>query len=287
MFPRSLSLARSAFPFSPLTLNRDSEQYNGLVNAVPLVKSDRDLKSGRLPASIYGTPAVEAFHNTARTATRFDASANERLFYDYDANYVTLPLTITGWIALAGDTSTYYSQDFASVAVRSATRTMMLIGVAGSPGDVNTIRAWHFLQGESGAVSATVGTLPFFTPIFVAGRFRSLSYRDVFYNGVYQDQNTTTITANSAWDRFAIGSRGDDPSPTDFLHGWAWDLRVYNRELSAGEIERMYLPQTRYELYQPVDRQFWSIPVVSVADERINRDIFPVRQPVPLPLFDL
>ena len=58
-------------------------------------------------------------------------------------------------------------------------------------------------------------------------------------------------------DRIAIGAQGSS-SISAYFDGWISDVAIWNRSLSDAEVFKLYAPETRWELYEPIVR-WWTV----------------------------
>jgi hypothetical protein len=91
------------------------------------------------------------------------------------------------------------------------------------------------------------------------------------YDGTTQIgyRNGFSVATNSVTGTLGTGSftmqAGKNVANGNFLTGALADLRIYNRALSAYEVLALYLPQTRWDLYQPLLPTAYYVPVVAGA----------------------
>jgi hypothetical protein len=91
------------------------------------------------------------------------------------------------------------------------------------------------------------------TPYHLAGSYNQVNIRH-YVNGVAQTP-TAYSTAMIATTTATTGSDKTHQTSRSFT-GLIWETRVYNYAMSPSAIAALYDPATRWDLYQPVMRQF-------------------------------
>jgi len=99
---------------------------------------------------------------------------------------------------------------------------------------------------------------------FVAGIFISSTAHAVKANGRARVNSAATDTSTISLNAMAIGYEPFS-TPRNHLFGLLGDIRVYNRALTDKELDEIYDPSTRFELYYEIGRK--TIIIVSAAGE--------------------
>ena len=80
----------------------------------------------------------------------------------------------------------------------------------------------------------------------------------IYVNGILQPLGTddagSGLKGNDTGNNLFIGNNNIGSETFD---GWIDDFRIYNRALSAGEVYKMFSPQTRWDLFAPITRSFY------------------------------
>ncbi len=78
--------------------------------------------------------------------------------------------------------------------------------------------------------------------------------RWAYLDGVLVAYSTSFFSSGNGHTLDRIGARGNDTNKT--WRGWMFDMRYYNRLLSDAEVYQLYDPQTRFDLFLPVEPRF-------------------------------
>lgn len=111
--------------------------------------------------------------------------------------------------------------------------------------------------GATAASSITAGTL-----YHVVGTYDGATMR-VFVNGL-ADGTPVSIALTIGTNDVATYLGTLYGGANNDFDGWIGDTRIYGRCLKPEEIYRLYAPETRWELYEPV-RRVWAIDAVASA----------------------
>ena len=72
---------------------------------------------------------------------------------------------------------------------------------------------------------------------------------DIYLNGEYQASSSVLASIHTNDQRYLIGAFGYHDGTEFFFNGAIDDVRIYNRVLTPQEIQQLYSPQTRYDLW--------------------------------------
>lgn len=165
-----------------------------------------------------------------------------------------LPITITGWI---------YPQATAGAIITH---------------DSNTDNGWRLVISGSNLAFELGGVATY--------AFTTLTYtlNDWNFISLTADQSlgTATLRIGANSETKAIGSMSGSPNlftlggliwnPFNQYDGYIDDLRVYNRVLADSEIDQIYEPQTRWELYQNFEAKTPTVQLLLSGDGDIVGD---------------
>ena len=243
-------------PNCDFDINEKSSQARGLVFWLPLLGNRygpyRDKVRGHI-LTPYGSPAwvPDGWIGNAQGFVRSEGS--NRLTLDI-APVASAPLSVTAWVYPYSDAD-YHS--VVNMENSTSDDDMFSLQLAGSATS-DPVR-WRAVDGVVGLANA-VGYTTYEWQL-VAGVEVSASERRA-YAGSVEASNTSTVTPSGV-DQITIGARRRTTTPTDYLDGRIFDVRVYNRVVEAEELAIMRGPGM-WDLYKPRAR-LW--PAVSLETD--------------------
>lgn len=185
-----------------------------------------------------GMSTASAVPGAVGQALRFNSASGNYLQYGNILNSLAFPFSISSWVYRDGSTSDYIvatdDQDVPAGILCGA-----WIAIGSNQAQANTGDCvCNALNCKKTAT--TVSTVPTKEWVNIVAVFNSLGDSDIYFNGALQSVTYTgTATAfNQSSLSFKIGRSGR--SPTADMDGMIDDVRIYNRALSATEIQQLY-----------------------------------------------
>ncbi len=248
-------------PKPPFVINKDSQQSHGLIACWPLIDGKRKDLVGLTGADRTLSPAASTatFKPTRHSALGFDGEGGVS-----DSFNIANPTT--GWPI---------SQ--CSVAAWALFRVL--------PGSPNST-GWFSLWGGVGSAAISVGewggggfacathngsstafyqapTAVFFTNTVhhAVITIDATPELKLYVGGAFWNSTTTTVKVpfTGATLNARVGAGGTNIKPMD---GKCWDIRLWNRALSAAEVWDLYNPSTRWDLYHELGQVSYYLPQV-------------------------
>jgi len=254
----SLLLAKHGWPYRkpptgvPFTVNRDSEQAEGLVGWWPTLGSRgqnvlRDY-SGRARNGIFGGTPIHITNAELGVGIQFEDVGGDYI----NVGAISEPsnaITLVSWVRTGSG-----SQDDFGVYVGKQ--------VAGGPPYLSYgLRESTSVGGAQSGFFVTISNvfrdagqyvLSANTVYCLVGTWRSGDNLRYYVNGVQQLVTAAaysgTITYNNIYPTLIGRSNLDNAS----VNATIFDTRIYNRALTVEQARQLYDPQTRWELYRPL-----------------------------------
>lgn len=250
---------RHGVPNYPFVMNRESLQTRGLVGWWPTLNavganSLRDTSENGNDGTFVGSPT---WTSNAMVGAGLD-------YVIADGDYILLPsltgsvFTIATWVIIDTKSSTAWRYLWGR-------ENAIAYGVSDIDAPFNgELGVWlsdgTFTWYGSG-FSPTVGT------IYHVTLTRDASDVVRFYvDGDEKTSSSSTTTPSSNSNPDSIGVYIPENTVENW-DGYVGDMRLYNRALSSSEVYQLYARQTRWELYQPIERQLIArVPVAAAGN---------------------
>lgn len=248
---------RSGWPFrhpinTQFRLNQDSPQARGLVFWQPLVTVVPGDRVGRVAMTPTAAPPLVAVGG--RWAYSFNGSTQYLVSAAGTAPVTAVPLSLSCWFNATSDSA---AQSLLSIGGSAAAADSFDIRLRGNIA-LDPLGAFTRDSVDFSVANTTTG-YTINTWMLATGVYRLATARAAFINGGSKGtESTSRIPAGL--NRIGIGALVTS-TPTTFFAGYVADCRIYNRALSDAEVQELYQPDTRWELYEPL-RKIW---VVSYA----------------------
>ena len=177
--------------------------------------------------------------NMSRSSSPKPGISGQALSFDGVDDYVNVG-TPTGWSNTAGTLSVWVKPDFADdVGTNEGIFTMYT-------GDTNYLKlyyrgytsTWDFYQNHSGetVVSSLLQNFVAGTWIHITTTWNS-NGKNIYINGIYQNHDATPLSLTIAPCRMGLDGYAGGSS---YFNGLIDEVRIYNRALTAGEIQQLY-----------------------------------------------
>jgi len=228
-------VAQNLTPDTPIAMGVDPNHSlsSGLVGYWPLSDGSgtqaKDISGGDLVQTLYGT-AVWA---STSKGTAFDFNTGSDFSYSNPGIPLSTGYTISAWVRF--DTASTVISDVAGADVGSARNFQFK--------RANSVLYLVTFDSTGTTVIDTVGSTTLDSGVWyhLVGTYDSTSGSVVYINGSQDGSNASThgtmFTLDDAADTFYIGFVGRGSNRHD---GYIQNVRVYNRALSAAEVEALY-----------------------------------------------
>jgi len=166
-------------------------------------------------------------------ALSFDGSDDYVNVASSTSSNITNAITISGWINVGNGTGTK-EPIFESISGHASTNRMLV--VTGGANN-NRITIQFDIGGDNNNWYSS-GTITRNTWIHIVYTFNG-SLERFYINGVFNSQNSKSGTIAAGIEAMKIGW-SESESPDEYFNGLIDDVRIYNRALSATEIQALY-----------------------------------------------
>jgi len=253
------------------TLNKDSLQARGLVGWWPMFEGGgsvyRDLSGSNIDfANDVGTPVwkIQSFGNYG---VFFDEDVElQSVVASYPARLASDPdeFTFSAWWVPKDITTE--SGVILSIADGGASTSRYSLMHVNDTVDLLSKFGGGSLHVASGAV-LTVGQPVLITcTAFGLNPTGADTIRKVFVDGIEQASSTDTTHTPPGMDTVKAGVHADS-TPSLYLEGSLWDIRLHNLALINPEVFASWNPSTRWDLYHEVGRRtYFFVPAVEAPD---------------------
>jgi hypothetical protein len=245
--------AQQTIPLLPFTVNRESQQAQGLIAWWPIMNDHggnniRCMIDTRNGGAISSGSQAWGGSDFGFPAAAFSSSGGHQ---------------VTGFAQALGDFTVsvwFHPQDTDThgriVDKTESTGFMM----ARNSFNDDSFRA--SIQSTNVATLTIINHRPHLGVLRRTGTTGILSFDGLSTSGSAVVGNTVTST-----DAFKIG--GGANSATQRI----WDVRIYNRALSDHEVNALFDPSTRYDLFYPLGQKFYSFSAAAAAATNRNQII--------------
>lgn len=253
-----LPFDRAASPSLPFTLKTASPQANGLAMWLPLLNTRGagrlfDLASGNSLAYVGNAWVTDG---QMAAGVSFPGSSSG---YAQGSNAIGLTfndaLTIAAWVK----PTTLTTADLVLVGTSSPARGWGMYMTSG--GGLGFVKTGVTAVTSPSATYTAAGTL-----VHLALSYNDTSGEIRYYkNGQYVESSTNGagFSAPAATDTITLGIWY--ALNADYQNGTTYEVRIYHRVLTDTEVLSLYLPQTRWDLYQPLLPTAYKAPTVAAA----------------------
>lgn len=258
----SIPFNRATSPSLPFTLKTTSPQANGLAMWLPLLNTRGagrlfDLASGNSLAYVGNAWVTDG---QMAAGVSFPGSSSG---YAQGSNAIGLTfndaLTIAAWVK----PTTLTTADLVLVGTSSPARGWGMYMTSGG--------ALGFLKTGVVAVSSAAAIVAAGTLTHIALSYNGTSGEIRYYkNGQYVESQTNgaAFSAPAATDTITLGIWY--ALNADYQNGATYEARIYHRVLTDAEVLSLWLPQTRWDLYQPLLPTAYKAPAVAVYTPRLT-----------------
>jgi len=240
-------------PTRPYALNKDCAQAQGLVAWWPMAELNglvRDWSGNLLSLTNNAATPWKGEHprsgQSQGLVPNFTAASSQWL----SASGVPVsaePLTLAAWAWI----NTAANAEILALGVQSGTARHQLIFDVASHIEANSVTA--------AAASAFAATPTFYTDSawhHACGVFSASNARAAYLDGTGKGTDTTSEVV-SGLNLTSIGARYAGGVLGGFLDGKVSDARVYSRALTDENVNALFDPETRWQLYYPLGRKSW------------------------------
>ena len=245
---------RRNWPSTPFTINRGSNQANGLVAWYPTISSrgtnilrDKAFYQDLTPV---GTPAWTS-ESTVGSAFNSNGSSNAWSGAIPKVTEITNGLTVSLWVSdgSAGNATQRVLWQFTSGGILWARKSSTTLSFQTETNDPYAVNVSNFFTGSTAL-------------IHLAFVYEHGSTLYVYKNGVQVGSNASvssnlSITSSTVY----LGIRSNS---TQYWLGSIADFRIYNRGMSASEVWQLWDPATRWDLYKPIEPR-WTFSAATIS----------------------
>jgi hypothetical protein len=246
-------------PSIPFTVNRASPQARGLVSWwPPLFGRGSALASDMSGSNLTGTLTSVTLdpNGTLGKAWLFNGTSSQFDMADIPTFKSSTSFSVTAWFNTntlsGGDSNLRYLVAKEGISNASAEFMIRL--------DTANDKLQFYIGGGSYDVAEAVVAAD--TWYHMAGTYDGVNIR-LYLNGLQAASTGRTGATGTTTVTPTIGYLFQSSAAQRFWSGYIGDVRFYNRDLSPGEVLSMYLPQTRWDLYQPLLPTAYYVPAAA------------------------
>ena len=245
-------------------INQSSPQTVGLVAAV----------SGNLGTRNVVRPSSPLTGTTARrgvlaggSALQFNAVGQGTEITLPESLKIAFPISVDAWVIPLGGTVSAYAGVFGSVHNNTASGPYFCYAICAS----NPSGKWSILTNSGGSWGGSPQTQLDSTAAWVTGQLTHVvgtfnaNRKNLYVNGAL-DATNTTACASPTYSATSLLFAGNFTGVSRISNLLFLEGRVWNRELSASDVQQLYNPATRWDLYYvPGRRVFFDLGATPIG----------------------